>query len=143
MKKSFGGKALAVVAVAGGALMASISPVMAQVSTQSPSNLAVQVESPAKTEVQGVVLKVNVTYACAADTSLVLSLKVTEAVAGGRIASGGDDITADCTGQSKTVTMTLVAQDNAFRRGVAYAQATLGAPMMGVAKDERQISIVS
>ena len=143
MKRSFGGRTLAVVAAAGGALIASVAPAMAQVSTQSPSAMVVQVESPAKTEVRGVVLKVNVTYACPAGTTVVLSLQVTEAVAGGRIASGSDDIGIDCTGESKTVTMTLTARDNAFRRGTAYAEASMGAPMIGSARDEREIMIVS
>lgn len=143
MNRSFGGKALAVVAVAGGALIASVAPVMAEVSAQSPSNMAVQVESPAKTEVLGAVLKVKVTYACPAGASGGLNLQVTEAVAGGRIASGNEDVSVDCTGDFKTVTVTVVARDNAFRRGIAYARAILSAPMVGVAKDERQITISS
>ncbi|NGY66214.1 hypothetical protein G7043_45740 [Lentzea sp. NEAU-D13] len=143
MNKSFGGKTLAVVAVAGGALLASVSPVMAQVSTQSPSNLALQVESPAKTETLGAVLKVKVTYACPAGYSGGLNLQVTEAVAGGRIAWGSADVNVDCTGESKSVTVTLAARDNAFRKGIAYAQASMGVPMVGTAKDEREITIVS
>lgn len=143
MNKSFGGKALAVVAVAGGAMLASVAPVMAEVSAQSPSNMAVQVESSAKTEVAGAVLKVNVTYTCPAGASGGLNLQVTEAVAGGRIASGNEDVGVECTGESKTVTVTVVARDNAFRKGIAFARANLSAPMVGVAKDERQITITS
>lgn len=143
MNGSFAGKALAVVAVAGGALLASVAPVMAQVSTQSPSNMAVQVESPAKAEVSGAVLKVDVTYTCPAGAYGGLRLQVAEAVAGGRIASGSEDVGVDCTGESKTVTVTVVAQDNAFRRGIGYARVSLSAPMVGVAKDERQITITA
>jgi hypothetical protein len=120
--------------------MASVSPVMAQASTQSPSNMAVQVES-AKAEVLGAVLKVNVTYACPAGSPGGLNLQVNQAVAGGRIASGSEDVSVNCTGDSETVTVTVMARDNAFRRGVGYARATLSAPMVGVARDERQITI--
>lgn len=143
MKKFSAGKTLAVVAVAGGSLIASVAPVMADVSTQSPSNLALRVESPAKVEVSGAVLKVKVTYACPVGSSGNLSLQVTQAVAGGRIASGSGEAGVDCIGDFKTVTVTLTARDNAFRRGIAYAQATMGVPMIGVAEDERQISITA
>jgi hypothetical protein len=48
MKKYFGGKALAVAAVAGGAIIASVAPVMAEVSAESPSVALIRVENPAK-----------------------------------------------------------------------------------------------
>ncbi|MGW6937202.1 hypothetical protein ACWGE0_44640 [Lentzea sp. NPDC054927] len=86
-------------------------------------------------------LKVKVTYTCPVGSSGDLKLDVTEAVAGGRIAWGSSEVGVDCAGEPKTVTVTLTARDNAFRRGIAYAQATMGVPMAGSVKDERQISI--
>ena len=80
MRKFSGGKALAVAAVVGGAVLASVAPVMADVAAQSPSTAAVRVESPAKIKALGAVAEVKVTYACQSGAQAYLNLNVTQSV---------------------------------------------------------------
>lgn len=141
MKKFSGGKTLAVVAVAGGAILASIAPVMAEVSAQSPSAALVRVESPAKLKALGAAVEVDVTYSCPVSQSpAYVSLSVTQNVGIG-IASGSASKSVTCTGGFQTVKMSVTPQNWAFNViSPAFAKAELSA-WPHSATDERQIKI--
>jgi hypothetical protein len=141
MKKLSGGRTVAVVAVAGGVILASIAPVMADVSAQSPSAGLVRVESPAKWKAWGAAIEVPVTYTCPVGTqSAYLNLSVTQSV-WGLVASGSAYRDLDCTGGFETITLNVTANDHAFSWGKAFAKAEVrGYPNVG-ARDEREISI--
>jgi len=143
MRKFSGGRTLAVVAVAGGALLASIAPVMAEVSAQSPSQGAVRVESPAKWKTWGAVVEVKVTYSCPVGTqSPYLSLSLTQSVLGGVASGSGYKENLDCTGGFETVTLNVTANERAFQFwSTAFAKADLRGYPNANAKDEREIQI--
>jgi hypothetical protein len=142
MMKFSGGKTLAVAAVAGGALLASIAPVMAAVSAESPSLALIRVEPDAKIKALGAAIEVKVTYACPR-TSLpstgYVYLNVTQNVFG-RIASGSASKTVNCTGGFETTTVTVAAQNLAFWPGKAFAKADVSA-YPHAATDEREIKL--
>ncbi|HEX8864345.1 MAG TPA: hypothetical protein VF821_01695 [Lentzea sp.] len=143
MKKLSGGKTLAVAAVAGGALLASVAPVMAEVSAQSPSQGLVRVESPAKWKSLGAVVEVQVTYSCPVGTqSAYLNVSLTQAVFGGVAVGGAYKDNLDCTGGFVTETLNVTATDRKFSfLTPAFAKSELrGYPNVG-AKDEREIKV--
>lgn len=140
MKKFSGGKTLAVVAVAGGALAASIAPVMADVSAQSPSTSLVRVEPTAKLKAWGAAAEVQVTYSCPQTSSpTYLYVSLTQNVLG-RIASGGASKSVTCTGGFTTTTVTVTAQNLAFWPVKAFAKADLSS-YPNSATDEREIEL--
>ena len=141
MKKLSGGKSLAVAAVAGGAILASVAPVMAEVSAQSPSVSAVRVETPAKLKAWGAAVEVQVTYACpqSSSTSTYLYVRVSQNVLG-RIASGGASKNVTCTGGFETTSLTVVAENLAFWPVDAFAKADLNS-YPNTATDERVITL--
>lgn len=141
MKKLSGGKTLAIAAVAGGAILASVAPVMADVSAQSPSTSAVRIETPAKLKAWGAAVEVQVTYACArsSSTGTYLYVSINQNVLG-RIASGGGSKSVTCTGGFETTTVTVAAQNLAFWPIDAYAKADLNA-YPNTATDERVITL--
>ena len=140
MKKFSGGKTLAVVAVAGGAILASIAPVMADVSAQSPSTSAVRVEDPAKIKAWGAAIEVQVTYACPQGSSSgYLYVNVSQNVFG-RIASGNGSKSVTCSGGFVTTTVSVPSQNLAFWPGSAYAKADLNS-YPNSASDERVIKL--
>ncbi|MFD9704939.1 hypothetical protein [Lentzea sp. NPDC059081] len=143
MKKLSGGRTLAVVAVAGGAVLASIAPVMADVSAQSPSLGAVRVETPAKWKSLGAVLETQVTYSCPVGTqSPYLQLNLTQSVLGG-IASGGayrDNL--NCTGGFETITVNVTAEGRSFSLLTpVFAKAEVRGYPNVAARDEREIRV--
>lgn len=140
MKKLSGGKTLAVAAVVGGAVLASVAPVMAEVSAQSPSTNLVRVESPAKLKAWGAAVDVQVTYVCPqfsgpAYVSVSLSQNVL-----GRIASGGASKQVTCTGGFETTTLSIQAQNLAFWPVDAHAKADLNSYPES-ATDAREIKL--
>ncbi|MDT7790012.1 MAG: hypothetical protein QOF58_8431 [Pseudonocardiales bacterium] len=140
MKKLSGGKTLAVVAVAGGAILASIAPVMADVSAQSPSLSAVRIEGPAKLKAWGAAAEVQVTYACPASSSYTnVYVRLTQNVLG-RIAAGGASKTVTCSGGFETTTVTVTAENVAFWPVDAFAKADLNS-YPNPASDERVITL--
>jgi hypothetical protein len=127
MKKFSGGKTLAVAAVAGGAVLASVAPVMAEVSAQSPSLSAVRVEAPGKLKAWGAAVEVPVTYACPVGSSQpYVYVNLSQNVLG-RIASGSGSKQVTCTGGFETTKVTVTAQNLAFWPVDAFAQANLNA----------------
>ncbi|MET9232480.1 hypothetical protein [Lentzea sp. NPDC003310] len=139
MKKFSAGKTAAVVAVAGGAVLASVAPVMADVSAQSPSQSVVRIESPAKVISVGAAVEVDVTYVCAAGTRGNLSLSLTQRRLLG-VATGSGYKAVDCTGGFATTKITVTATNRAFGWGPAYAKAELYSQLANAA-DEREIHV--
>lgn len=142
MKKLSGGKALAVVAVAGGALVASVAPVLADVSAESPSTAAVRVETNAKWKTFGAVAEVDVTYACQPGTQGYLNLNVTQAVFGSVANGSGYLENLTCTGGFQTVKLNVTANGKAFTWGKAFARVDLRTYQGNTARDEREITIL-
>ncbi|WP_394613759.1 hypothetical protein JNUCC0626_28105 [Lentzea sp. JNUCC 0626] len=142
MKKLSGGKSLAVFAVAGGAILASVAPVMADVSAQSPSQSLVRVEAPANLRAKGATIEVDVTYVCpVTSTSAYMYVSATQAVGNGNVATGGGSKGVTCTGGFETVKVTVAASTKAFVKGnKAYVKADLQA-YPNNAFDERYIGV--
>jgi hypothetical protein len=142
MKKLSGGKTLAVVAVAGGALLASIAPVMADVSAQSPSQGLVRVES-AKYKTFGAAVEVKVTYTCPVGAQAsYLSVSLTQNVGVGVASGSGYQENLSCTGAFQTTTVNVTASGHAFLLwGKAFAKADLRAYPNANASDEREVRI--
>jgi hypothetical protein len=140
MKKFSGGKTLAVAAVVGGAVLASVAPVMAEVSAQSPSVSAVRVETPGKLKAWGAAVEVQVTYACPqGSSSTYLYVRLSQNVLG-RIASGGASKNVTCTGGFETTSVTVAAENLAFWPVDAFAKADLNS-YPNTAADERVIRL--
>ena len=113
MTKLSMGKTAAIVAVAGGAVLASIAPVMADVSAQSPSAGAIRVES-AKLKAWGAAVEVQVTYACPAGHNGYFNVSLNQAKIGG-VASGSTyKESLNCTNGFETTTVTVIANDRPF-----------------------------
>ncbi|MFS8101279.1 hypothetical protein LFM09_29555 [Lentzea alba] len=141
MKKLSGGKGLAIVAVAGGAILASVAPVMADVAAQSPSQALVRVESPAKIKALGAAVEVNVTYSCPAGAAGYLYLNVSQTVFGG-VATGSASKNVACTGGFEIVAVSVQATNRAFRLGTAFAKGDLNSyPHFGSHETEIKIGI--
>lgn len=133
-------KVMAVVAIAAGALLASVMPVSADVSTDSPSVGAIRIESPAMLEARGAAITVPITVVCLPGSSGYISIQVTQRV-GGAIASGGSSMQLPvCTGGAQTVDITLQTYSEPFRKGTAFGSASLYA-YPGTATDEREFEI--
>jgi hypothetical protein len=141
MKKFSGGKTLAVVAVAGGAILASIAPVMADVSAQSPSTSLVRIESPGKLKALGAAIEIDVTYSCpSSQPQAYLYVNVSQTVIAG-VASGTASKNVTCTGGFETVKVSVTAQGRSFHPfSKAYAKADLSA-WPNSASDEREIDL--
>ncbi|MFI6101322.1 hypothetical protein ACIA8G_37735 [Lentzea sp. NPDC051213] len=138
MKKFSRGRTLAVVAVAAGAVLASVAPVMADVSTQSPS-AGIKVEPIAKIQAAGAAVEIKVTYTCPAGFSSYVFLDVNQAVIGG-VAKGADSAEVRCTGKPESVSLIPIAQDRPFRWGSAWVRANLTSFPGTV--DERTVTIL-
>lgn len=138
--KLSGGKMIAAGAVVGGALLATVMPVMADVAGESPSVGAVRAESSAKIKALGAAAEVQVTAACTAGSNAYINVNLTQAVLGG-VANGSAYKSINCTGRFETYTFHVTATGKAFRWGTAYATAQLGG-WPNSAHDEREIKLV-
>ncbi|GAA0240601.1 hypothetical protein GCM10010492_44700 [Saccharothrix mutabilis subsp. mutabilis] len=135
-------KIAAVVAVAGAAVFASVLPGSADVAAQSPSLGAVRVESPAILEARGAAVRVSVTIVCPAGYPTSVNLTVTQR-SGGGVATGSDyKSPVTCTGTAQTIELTPTANGEAFRRGTAFASASMYVSGPGYVTDDREIEIV-
>lgn len=128
MKKLSGGKTLAVVAVAGGAVLASIAPVMADVSAQSPSASLIRIESPGKLKALGAAVEVDLTYSCPANqTQAYVYVSISQTVIAG-VASGSASKSVTCTGGFESVKVSVPATGRAFHPfSKAFVKADLNA----------------
>lgn len=103
-------------------VVASALPALAQ------PTATVSIRPQATLLARGAAVRVPVRYSCSPDTVFVdLSVQVSQRVGGGRLAQGfGFTSSLLCDGQVHTVRVNVQGSgDNAFRRGVAFAQATL------------------
>ncbi|HET9141149.1 hypothetical protein [Actinophytocola sp.] len=144
--------ALAVTAIVAGTLVASVAPVSADVSADSPSLGLVRVESPATLQARGAAITVRVTFVGPASNPSgfplgYLSLTVTERV-GQQIATGTASASIGWfTGGAESIELTVLPSPGSapFRRGTAFASATLNInffPNPPPATDQREIQIV-
>jgi hypothetical protein len=143
-KARFNAKVLAVIAIVAGALLAIVLPGEAQVSADSPSVAAIRIESPATLQARGAAIIAPVSVVCQPGAQAFVSISVTERV-GGDIASGGGSAQIpSCTGGLQTLELSVLAQSSPFRKGTAFAAATVfvsGFPS-NQADDQRDIEIV-
>jgi hypothetical protein len=139
----FNAKALAVVAIVAGALLALVLPGEAQVSADSPSAPAIRIESPATLEARGAALSTQVLVVCQPGATAFVSISVSERV-GGDIANGGGSNQIQCTGSLQTVDLPVFATGSPFRRGTAFAVANVFVSTFpsNQANDQRDIEIV-
>ena len=118
-------RALLVLLVLAGALVVgSAPPALAQ---QAPTG-TVRIRPEATLLARGAAIRVPIRYSCSPDTTYAeLNVQVTERVGGNRLAQGfGFTQDLVCDGQVHTAVVTVRAEGgNAFRRGEAFAQATL------------------
>ena len=110
-----------------GAGLAVAAPAMPAVGQFSPPTvISVEVGDEAKLVAKGAAVLVPVEVTCPAGTAFgSLSVQVTQRV-GSRIASGfGGTSNFACTGTTQVVHVLVTAQDAAFKKGPAVAQASL------------------
>ena len=144
---------LAVVAIVAGTLIASVVPVSADVSADSPPVGLVRVESPGTLQARGAAVTVRVTFVGPASSpgpfsQGFLSVTVTERV-GQQIATGSGSASIGWfTGGAETMELTVQAQPGSapFRRGTAFASASMQVNQCCTnsppATDQREIQIV-
>jgi hypothetical protein len=134
-------KVVAVLAVVAGGVLASVLPSAADVSAQSPSAPALQVQSPANRLARGAAVNVDVSVTCPAGWSNYVNLRLTQRVGPG-VASGNGYAQFTCAGTAQTVTISVHAQEHPYRAGIAFASATMNYSNGQVA-DDREIQIVN
>jgi hypothetical protein len=125
------------------AAVAAIGPVSSAVAFFSRGlSLDIQINSPATLAARGAAVKVPVNVLCTSQRAEVV-VQVSERV-GSRIAQGYSDQLITCTGDIQPVTATVFANNNAFRKGQAVANAYIFACGFGVCgseTDSAQIAI--
>jgi hypothetical protein len=138
-------KIVAVVAIAVGGAVAFALPAGADVSSLSPAIGGVRIESPAVLEARGAAVTVSVTIVCAPGASGGLSLEVAQRV-GSEVTHGFNSMQLPpCTGSFQNLSISVTAQDRAFRKGTAFASASMflcdftGCRNL---QDQREIAIV-
>ncbi|MBO0867313.1 MAG: hypothetical protein J2P15_01995 [Micromonosporaceae bacterium] len=106
--------------------MAAALPAGAAVSQQSPSVAVVQIGSPAVLDARGAAVNVPLSFVCSPGANAFVFVFLNERV-GNDIASGGSDELSlgGCTGSSQSASVTVLANGNAFRQGVAVGSAQL------------------
>jgi hypothetical protein len=144
---------LAVLAIVAGTLIASVVPVSADVSADSPPVGLVRVESPGTLQARGAAVTVRLTFVGPASNpgpfpQGYINVSVTERV-GQQIATGSASASIGWfTGGAETIELTVQAQPGSapFRRGTAFASASLQVnqsfPSPPPATDQREIQIV-
>jgi hypothetical protein len=135
---------LAAIGVGGGlAFAVPVLPAVGQVSP--PAVVSVEVGDEASLVARGAAVLVPVEIRCPAGSTGFLSVRVTQR-AGSRIASGvGSTSDFVCTGATQTVEVLVPAQDQAFKKGAAIADASLfvcGPTFCGSVSDTENIEIV-
>lgn len=135
-------KAAAVLAVVAGAIFASVLPSSADVSTQSPSQTGIRVQSPAERLARGAAVRVETTVTCPAGWSNYVNVRLTQRV-GPAIANGQGSAYITCTGGLQTVDVFVPAYEVPFRAGTAFASGSLSSGTGTPAYDDREIAIVN
>jgi hypothetical protein len=118
---------VAVMAIVTGGAIAFALPAGADISTVSPAVGGVQVGSPAVLEARGAAVTVPITYFCTPGSPFAgLSVEVVQRVGGQEIARGSAFVQLPpCTGDFQNIGVTVLAQNQAFRKGEAFASASL------------------
>lgn len=140
--------ALALVAIAVGAVLAFALPAGASVSVQSesPSVAALKLGNKARLDANGAVVFTPVKVACTPGAEYAMvSVEVTQAVGNG-IAKGDRSVQIqECTGYEQRVELAVTPDQRPFRKGVAFGSASLQIcdhKGCRVVFDERTIEIV-
>lgn len=140
MNRSHTWKLLAAIGVGGGLALAG--PALPAVGYHSPpALLSVEVADEATLVARGAAVSVPVEVLCPSGAGGYLSVTVTQR-AGSRIASGyGTTSDFACTGATQIIHLTVNAQDMAFKRGTAVADAwlTIFAPYFGSTVSDEEI----
>jgi hypothetical protein len=138
-------KIVAVVAIAAGGAVAFALPAGADVSSLSPAIGGVRIESPALLEARGAAVTVPITVVCAPGATGGLSLEVAQRV-GSEVTHGFDSMQLPpCTGGFQNLSLSVTAQERAFRKGQAFASASMFICDGGGCRslqDQREITIV-
>ena len=136
-----------IAALAIGALAAAALPGLPAVAQFSPPGpvLDVEIESPATLGARGAVVTVPVEVVCSPDlTSASVSVEVTQR-SGSRIASGFGSRSITCDGTIQVVDVEVSANGAAFKKGVAFVEASSFAcsPTSGCgeAQDSEEVQI--
>ncbi|GAB2982444.1 hypothetical protein [Saccharothrix stipae] len=135
-------RAAAVLAVVAGAILASVLPSSADVSAQSPSQPAIQLQAQGERLARGAAVKIDVQIVCPPPGYAYVNVRLTQRV-GPAIASGSGYAQPFCTGSTQTVTVSVHAAEYPFRAGTAFASATLSGPFNGQVTDDREVTIVN
>lgn len=136
-------KAAAVLAVVAGAIFASVLPSSADVSAQSPSQSGVRLQSPAERLARGAAVRVELLVTCpASGWASSIGVRLSQRV-GSDVASGYGYTSFTCTGGLQSVSVTVQAEQNAFRASLAYASANLSGSGSNTVYDDREIEIVN
>ncbi|MBW4716302.1 hypothetical protein [Saccharothrix obliqua] len=134
--------ALAITAVAAGALIASALPGSAEVGAQSPSVGALRVLSPATVLADGAALAVQVSFVCPQGVNAHVSTQVTQRVNNALATGNGSTSIPSCTGSTQYATVNLHASGKPFRKGTAFASGYLSVPLPGGPyTDHREIQL--
>jgi hypothetical protein len=137
---------IATAAIGLGAAVALAIPAGAAVSLQSesPPVAAVVLGNTAKLGAKGAVIFVPVSVTCPAGATGFLSVQVTEK-SGGNIATGGNGQEVTCTGSVQQLTLPVTANQEPFKKGVAFGEAQLSICQFfcDTFRDSHEIQIVS
>jgi hypothetical protein len=142
-------KALAAVAVAGGAAIAAVGPSAPAVAFFSPPLLLeIQVVSPATLAAKGAGANVTLKIVCAGASTASVFVTLTERV-GKTIASGFGSAQVGCTNGTQTILVEVIAQPGkAYAKGSAIADGNISAcssgqnPVCGSEQDIQTIKLV-
>jgi hypothetical protein len=131
-------------AVGLGAVVAFALPAGAAVVRQSPPAPVLKLGKTATLEANGAVIFPSVKFTCPAEQEAYVTVQVTEAVAGGFIASGSASTNVDCTGGRQTLSLAVSPSQRAFTKGVAFGQASIDLCVYscGALRDQHEIQIV-
>jgi hypothetical protein len=123
---------IAAAAIGVGAAVALTIPGAGAVSlqSQSPPVAAIALGDTAKLEARGAVISVPVSVVCQPGLYAFFSVQVVER-SGGNIASGGAGQEIGCTGSVQQLTVSITANQEPFKKGVAFGQASLAVCQRG------------
>jgi hypothetical protein len=133
-------------AVALGAAVALAVPAGASVSlqSQSPPVAAISLGSTAKVDAKGAVIFVPVSFTCQPGVYAFFNVQVTQK-AGSGVATGAAGQNVTCTGSVQQLNVAITPYGKAFKKGVAFGQASLNvcAYDCQVFQDAHDIQIVA
>lgn len=117
-----------------------VSPAGAEVASYSPPS-HVQASFTGTIDAKGAVVHVPVTVVCNAGSWGYLDVHVNQK-AGGDIAAGSAYTRITCTGAMQVLDMTITADNQPFKQGPGYVQASLDWSYYGYQTDEHGIDLV-